>query len=52
MSPYNNPWSFHTPEVSRLLDEDIRIIQLFYTEIELINARKEEIEFYCANSTM
>lgn len=48
MSSYNNSWSFHTPEVSQLLDDYIEIVELLYAEVDEINAGKEEIEFYCA----
>lgn len=36
----------------RLSDENIRRVELFYTEVEFINARKDKIKFYCANSTV
>lgn len=48
ISPYNNSQSFHTPEVSQLLDDSIRMVELFYAEVDFINAGEEEIKFYYA----
>lgn len=51
MSPHNNSSSFHIPEVSQLLDDYIRMVELFYIEIDFLNVKKGGSQILLRNGT-